>query len=35
MQNEFQKKYEPESFEKIIYSNWEKNGFFKPRVTTT
>ena len=35
MQNEFQKKYEPKSFEKNIYSNWEKKWFFKPRISTT
>ena len=28
-------KYEPKSFEKEIYDNWEKNGYFKPSMDKT
>jgi len=31
----FSKKYEPENFEKEIYSTWESSGCFKPKASTT
>ncbi len=33
--SEFPKKYSPKEFEKNIYKNWENNGLFKPRESTT
>jgi valyl-tRNA synthetase len=32
---EFQKKYNPKSFEEKLYTSWEKNGRFKPKISTT
>jgi hypothetical protein len=31
----FSKKYEPETFEKEIYKEWELNGCFIPKDSTT
>ena len=33
--SEFPKKYSPKEFEQNIYKNWENNGLFKPRESTT
>ncbi len=32
---EFPKKYDPKSFEEKLYASWEKNGRFKPKISTT
>jgi valyl-tRNA synthetase len=32
---EFNKSYSPKDFEKSMYENWEKNGSFLPRKSTT
>ena len=33
--SEFPKKYSPKDFEQKLYQNWENNGLFKPRESTT
>ena len=33
--SEFPKKYNPKEFEQKLYKNWETNGLFKPRESTT
>lgn len=33
--SEFPKKYNPKEFEQKLYQNWENNGLFKPRESTT
>ncbi len=35
MQNDFPKKYSPKEFEEKLYKNWESQGKFKPRESTT
>lgn len=35
MNTEFPKKYDPQTFEKEIYTAWEKNWLFLPRESTT
>jgi valyl-tRNA synthetase len=35
MQKDFPKKYSPKEFEEKLYKNWEINGKFKPRESTT
>ena len=33
--SDFPKKYAPKEFEQNIYTKWEQEGKFKPRVSTT